>query len=222
MDQIETTAKTRCGARSKLSERRWETLFRKDAEGVSRKALARAYGVTVGTIAWQARKRAKLKGQTAGAVDRRRRPAGGWPEDHVFTQSRSGMTQALWEDCLERYLGGVSTAELARMYGVSVGAIQSTAKRMRMRKTDVPGAVYRPRGGAAAWPINTYLTQVKMDFHNALAMRDSFGEAMIAAIRADDWNAVRELMRVQVGTGRMVTWVEYLKQRHGGYSGSFY
>uniref|UniRef100_UPI0040346D4B hypothetical protein n=1 Tax=Brevundimonas sp. TaxID=1871086 RepID=UPI0040346D4B len=220
MDQSEPKAK--CGAKSRLSERRWENLFRKDAQGVPRKVLAKQYGVTVGTIAWQARKRARLKGQVAGAVDRRRRPAEGWDRDHVFTQSRSGMTPRLWEDCLQRYLGGEATDRLARIYGVSVGAIQSNAKRLRMRKTDVPGAVYRPRGGAAAWPINTYLTQVKMDFHDALAMRDSFGEAMIAAIRADDWNAVRELMRVQVGTGRMATWVEYLKQKHGGYSGSFY
>lgn len=214
MDTIETTAKKKCGARSKLSERRWENLFRKDAAGVSRKELARAYGVTVGTIALQARKRAKLKGMTAGAVDRRRRPAGGWPEDHVFTQSRSGMTPALWEDCLERYLGGVSTAELARMYGVSVGAIQHNAKRLKMRKTDWPGAaVYRPRGSEAHNPVNLYLRMVKIDLYDALRMRESFGEAMIAAIRDEDWNAVRELMRVQTGAMRMARGMDWLWNR---------
>ncbi|MDP3802732.1 MAG: hypothetical protein Q8Q71_11150 [Brevundimonas sp.] len=132
------------GKPSKLSEAHWEALFYRDAAGEPRKALAADYGVTVGTIAWQARKRRRMKGQVAGAVDRRRRPEGGWPDDHVFIQSRSGMTPRRWRQLLARYVAGEALWVLSGEYGVSEGAISHNARAWGMRKADWPAAVYLP------------------------------------------------------------------------------
>lgn len=134
------------GRPSKLTEAHWDALFYRDAAGEPRKALAADYGVSVGTIAWQARRRRRMKGQVAGATDRRRRPAGGWPEDHVFAQSRSAMTPRRWRQLLARYVGGEAIWVLAGEYGVSEGAISHNAQAGGMRKADWPGAVMLPCG----------------------------------------------------------------------------
>ena len=133
--------------RSKLSEAQWEALFVRDAAGEPRGRLAAAYGVTVGTIAWQARKRGRLKGAADGAVvDRRRRPEGGWPAGHVFVQSRSGMTPERWDAALDRYAAGEDAGALAAEYGFHPASLAARAKAERRRKCDRPDAVYRPRG----------------------------------------------------------------------------
>ncbi len=132
--------------RSRLSEAQWEALFARDAAGEPRGRLAKAYGVAVGTIAWQARRRGRLKGQAEGVVDRRRRPEGGWPAGHVFVQSRSGMTPERWDQVLDRYAAGEDAAALAAEYGFHPASLAARAKAERRRKCDRPDAVYRPRG----------------------------------------------------------------------------
>lgn len=134
------------GRPSKLTEAHWEALFYRDAAGEPRKALAADYGVSVGTICWQARKRRRMKGQVAEAADRRRRPEGGWPDDRVFPQSRSAMTPRRWRQLLARYVAGEPIWVLAGEYGVSEGAICHNAQAGRMRKADWPGAVYQAPG----------------------------------------------------------------------------
>lgn len=132
--------------RSKLTEAQWDALFARDAAGEPRGRLAAAYGVAVGTIAWQARRRGRLKGQAEGAVDRRRRPEGGWPAGHVFVQSRSGMTPERWDQALDRYAAGEDAAALGAEYGFHPASLAVWAKAQRRRKCDRPDAVYRPRG----------------------------------------------------------------------------
>ncbi len=132
--------------RSKLSEAQWEALFARDAAGEPRGRLAKAYGAAVGTIAWQARRRGRLKGQAEGVVDRRRRPEGGWPAGHVFVQSRSGMTPERWDEALDRYAAGEDAAALGAAYGFHPASLAARAKAGRRRKCDRPDAVYRPRG----------------------------------------------------------------------------
>lgn len=131
--------------RSKLTEAQWAALFGRDAAGEPRGRLAKAYGVTVGTIAWQARKRGRLKGQMDGAVVDRRRPEGGWPAGHVFVQSRSGMTPERWDAALDRYAAGEDAAALATEYGFHPASLAARAKAERRRKCDRPDAVYRSR-----------------------------------------------------------------------------
>jgi hypothetical protein len=133
--------------RSKLSEAQWEALFARDAAGEPRGRLAKAYGVAVGTIAWQARRRGRLKGLADGVVvDRRRRPEGGWPAGHVFVQSRSGMTPERWDQVLDRYAAGEDAAALGAEYGFHPASLAARAKAQRRRKCDLADAVYRPRG----------------------------------------------------------------------------
>jgi hypothetical protein len=132
--------------RSKLSEAQWAALFARDAAGEPRGRLAKAYGVAVGTIAWQARRRGRLKGAAEGVVDRRRRPEGGWPAGHVFVQSRSGMTPERWDEALDRYAAGEDAAALGAEYGFHPASLAARAKAGRRRKCDRPDAVYRPRG----------------------------------------------------------------------------
>lgn len=139
--------------RSKLSEAQWEALFARDAAGEPRGRLAAAYGVAVGTIAWQARRRGRLKGPADGAVvDRRRRPEGGWPAGHVFVQSRSGMTPERWDQALDRYAAGEDAAALGAEYGFHPASLAARAKAGRRRKCDRPDAIYRPRGSWGAAP----------------------------------------------------------------------
>ena len=137
------------GKPSKLSDEEWEALFDRDARGERRSDLAREHGVSVSTLCWQAKKRGRMKGQAPDAVDHRRRPAEGWPADHVFPQSRSGMTPARWRELLARRNAGETSAVLEAEYGVTTGAIAWAAKRYGLRKMDTPGAVYQPRGPAA-------------------------------------------------------------------------
>ncbi|MDZ4322151.1 MAG: terminase family protein, partial [Phenylobacterium sp.] len=137
------------GKPSKLSDEEWEALFDRDARGERRSDLAREHGVSISTICWQAKKRGRMKGQAPDAVDHRRRPAEGWPADHVFPQSRSGMTPARWRELLARRNAGETSAVLEAEYGVTTGAIGCAAQRYGLRKMDTPGAVYQPRGPAA-------------------------------------------------------------------------
>ncbi|WP_299173594.1 terminase family protein [uncultured Brevundimonas sp.] len=137
------------GKPSKLSDEDWERLLDRHARGERRADLAREKGVSVSTISWQAKKRGRRLGETPGAVDHRRRPAEGWPPDHVFVQSRSGMTPARWRELLARRNAGETRAVLEAEYGVTTGAIGCAAKRYGLRKMDTPGAVYQPRGPAA-------------------------------------------------------------------------
>ncbi|PZN94205.1 MAG: hypothetical protein DCF29_25760, partial [Alphaproteobacteria bacterium] len=137
------------GKPSKLSDEEWEALFDRDARGERRSDLAREHGVSISTICWQAKKRGRMKGQAPDAVDHRRRPAEGWPADHVFPQSRSGMTPARWRELLARRNAGETSAVLEAEYGVTTGAIACAAQRYGLRKMDTPGAVYQPRGPAA-------------------------------------------------------------------------
>jgi hypothetical protein len=137
------------GKPSKLSDEEWEALFDRDARGERRADLAREHGVSISTLCWQAKKRGRMKGQTPDAVDHRLRPAEGWPPDHVFPQSRSGMTPARWRELLARRNAGETSAVLEAEYGVTTGAIAHAAKRYGLRKMDTPGAVYQPRGPAA-------------------------------------------------------------------------
>src|SRR3990167_2645858 len=122
------------GKPSKLSDEEWEALFDRDARGERRSDLAREHGVSVSTLCWQ--------GKKSG-------PAEGWPADHVFPQSRSGMTPARWRELLARRNAGETSAVLEAEYGVTTGAIAGAAKRYGLRKMDTPGAVYQPRGPAA-------------------------------------------------------------------------
>ena len=137
------------GKPSKLSDEEWGALFDRDARGERRSDLARIYGVSISTICWQAKKRGRMKGQAPDAVDHRRRPAEGWPADHVFPQSRSGMTPARWRELLARRNAGETSAVLEAEFGVTTGAIANAAQRYGLRKMDTPGAVYQPRGPAA-------------------------------------------------------------------------
>ncbi|MDO9610035.1 MAG: hypothetical protein Q7J26_16045, partial [Brevundimonas sp.] len=137
------------GKPSKLSDEEWGALFDRDARGERRSDLAREHGVSISTICWQAKKRGRMKGQAPDAVDHRRRPAEGWPADHVFPQSRSGMTPARWRELLARRNAGETSAVLEAEYGVTTGAIGCAAQRYGLRKMDTPGAVYQPRGPAA-------------------------------------------------------------------------
>lgn len=136
------------GKASRYSDEAWEAVFARERAGARRAELAREIGVSVSTMNWQARKRGIRRGVTPGWVDRRRRPEGGWPEDHVFAQS--GMTPARWAALLERYVAGEARATLAEEHGVSEAAITWQAAAQGMRKADRPEAVYLPCGPAAA------------------------------------------------------------------------
>ncbi|RZI99454.1 MAG: hypothetical protein EON90_11605, partial [Brevundimonas sp.] len=138
------------GKPSKYSVEEWDRAFEREKAGERRSALAVELGVSISTMHWQAAKRGIRRGVTPGWVDHRKRPEGGWPDDHVFPQSRSRMTPRRWRELLARYVAGEPVEVLSGEYGVSEGAISVRAQDMEMRKIDHPDAVYQPRGPMAA------------------------------------------------------------------------
>jgi phage terminase large subunit-like protein len=138
------------GKPSKYTDEEWDAAFEREKAGERRSALARELGVSISTMHWQASKRGIKRGVTPGWVDHRRRPEGGWPEDYVFPQSRSGMSTRRWRELLARYVAGEPIEVLAGEYGVSESAIMVRARDLEMRKIDHPDSVYQPRGPMAA------------------------------------------------------------------------
>lgn len=190
--------------RSKLTEAQWEALFGRDAAGEPRGRLAKAYGVAVGTIAWQARKRGRLKGQMDGAVvDRRRRPEGGWPAGHVFVQSRSGMTPERWDAALDRYAAGEDAAALAAEYGFHRASLMARAKAERRRKCDRPDAVYRPRGPWGCAPRAELA--FRFDPDDPEATRASLAETIERAMDEGRLADATRLLRTWMMTQRLST-----------------
>jgi len=138
------------GKPSRYTDDEWDAVFAREKAGARRSELAVELGVSVSTLNWQAKKRGIRRGVTPGWVDRRRRPEGGWPADHVFAQSRGGMTPARWRTLLARYVAGEAIEALALEHAVAEATISRQAAAQDMRKMDRPEAVYRPRGPAAA------------------------------------------------------------------------
>jgi hypothetical protein len=138
------------GKASKHADAVWDRAFEREKAGEKRRDLAVELGVSISTMNWQARKRGLKRGVTPGWVDHRRRPEGGWPKDHVFAQSRGGMTPGRWDDLLARYVAGEAIEALALEYAVAEATISRQAAEKGMRKMDRPEAVYRPCGPAAA------------------------------------------------------------------------
>lgn len=138
------------GKPSKHSDAVWDRAFAREKAGERRRDLAVELGVSISTMNWQANKRGLKRGVTPGWVDRRRRPEGGWPRDHVFAQSRGGMTPGRWDELLARYVAGEAIGALALEYAVAEATISRQAAEKGMRKIDRPEAVYRPRGPTAA------------------------------------------------------------------------
>lgn len=176
------------GRHSKLDEGAWGALFALERAGASRGGLAERFGVTVAAIAWQARRRGL-------AVDRRRRPVGGWAPDHVFAQSRSAMTPERWMTLLARRNLGVADAVLAAEHGVHVDTIARAARRMGLRKTDVAGAVMRPRGpGWTRGPARPELG-FAIDPHDAEVHRRGIMAAIQRAAHDERVADLRALLR---------------------------
>ena len=140
------------GKPSKYTDADWDRAFAREKAGERRRDLAVELGVSVSTMNWQARKRGLKRGVTPGWIDHRRRPEGGWPEDHVFHQGRARMTPRRWRELLARYVAGEPVEALSGEYGVSEAAISDRARAMGMRKIDRPDAVWRPCGPMAARP----------------------------------------------------------------------
>ncbi|MBI2262550.1 MAG: hypothetical protein HYU62_12905 [Caulobacterales bacterium] len=138
------------GRPSRYSDEAWDRAFAREKAGERRGDLAVELGVSISTMNWQAAKRGLRRGVTPGWVDHRRRPEGGWPEDHVFHQGKAGMTPRRWRELLARYVAGEPIEVLSGAYGVSEGAISVRAQEMEMRKIDHPDAVWLPRGPTAA------------------------------------------------------------------------
>ncbi|MDP3405203.1 MAG: hypothetical protein Q8S03_10965 [Brevundimonas sp.] len=128
------------GRPSKLDEAAWGRVFGLEALGVPRAEVAERFGVSARVIGWQARKRGIV------SVDGRRRAAQDRLPGKVLAQSRSGMTPERWVELLERRNLGVRDEVLMQRYGVSRDAISRAARRLGMRKCDVPGAVMQRRG----------------------------------------------------------------------------
>ncbi|HYC99077.1 hypothetical protein [Brevundimonas sp.] len=140
------------GKPSRHSDETWDAAFEREKAGARRGDLAVELGVSLSTMNWQAKKRGLKRGVTPGWVDRRRRPEGGWPADHVFHQGRARMTPRRWDELLARYVAGEAIEALALEYGVAEATISRQAEERGMRKMDRPEAVYRPRGPTAAAP----------------------------------------------------------------------
>ena len=192
------------GKPSKLSEEQWEALFEMDRAGVRRADLAGWYGISVGTICWQARKRGRMKGGDPLAVDRRRRPVEGWAEDHVFAQSRSGMTPGRWRQLLDRRNAGEADEALAFDYQVHPSTIAAAAKRYRMRKCDLAGAVWRPRG--PCWrpePARPEL-RFRIDPHDARVHRAGVARAVLIAAQDGRLDDIRQLLKASAGLDSLI------------------
>ncbi|MGV3579477.1 terminase large subunit domain-containing protein [Brevundimonas sp.] len=177
------------GKPSKLSEEQWEALFDLDRAGERRRALAERFGIGVGTICWQARKRGRMKGQDPLARDRRRKPPEGWPEDHVFCQSRSGMTPARWRGLVERLNAGETREALAEEFGVSVGRIGGVARDLGMRKCETPGAVFLPRGpgaGTGDFRRRVGMLKIEMDWRRPAASVHALDERIVETLNGGD------------------------------------
>ncbi|CAN7417574.1 hypothetical protein [Brevundimonas sp. LjRoot202] len=138
------------GKPGKHADAVWDAAFEREKAGERRRDLAVELGVSISTMNWQAKKRGLKRGVTPGWVDHRKRPEGGWPADHVFAQSRSGMTPGRWGGLLTRYVAGEPIEALAVEHGVAEATISRQATARGMRKMDRPEAVWRPRGPAAA------------------------------------------------------------------------
>ncbi|MBX9617483.1 MAG: hypothetical protein K2X25_17975 [Caulobacteraceae bacterium] len=128
------------GRPSKLDEAAWGRVFGLEGLGVPRREVAERFGVTAQAIARQAKRRGVVlgDGRTRAAQDRL--------PGKVLAQSRSGMTPERWVELLERRNLGVRDAVLMQTYGVSRDAICRAARRLKMRKCDMPGAVMQRRG----------------------------------------------------------------------------
>ena len=201
------------GKPSKLSEEQWQALFDMDRAGVKRAVLAGWYGITVGTICWQARKRGRRKGGDSLAVDRRKRPAQGWAEDHVFAQSRSGMTPGRWRQLLDRRNAGEADEGLAFDYQVHPSTIAAAAKRYGMRKCDLAGAVWRPRGpqwgSAPARPELGF----RIDRNDARVHREAVARLVLAAALKGRMDDIRELLRTSAALDTLIPGPGHAKRR---------
>ncbi len=131
--------------KSKLTPDEWDALFAEEMAGVPRSVLAVKYGIHTTTINRMASLTGRLKRQS-GAPDQRCKPPGGWPDDHVFTQSRVGMTAGGRREAIDRHLAGEPVRDIARDTGLSEGGIYSAAHSEGRQKKDVPGAVFLPTG----------------------------------------------------------------------------
>lgn len=201
------------GKPSKLSEAQWEALFDLDRAGVRRGVLAQRYGISVGTICWQARKRGRMKTQDPLAVDRRRRPAQGWADDHVFAQSRSGMTPARWRDLLDRRNAGEADEVLALDCRVHPSTIAAAAKRLGLRKCDLAGAVWRPRGpNPNAGPVRPDLGFV-IDRNDARVHRAAVARLVLAAAIEGRMDDIRELLRTSAALDTLIPGPWHAKRR---------
>ncbi|WP_428151122.1 hypothetical protein [Brevundimonas sp.] len=201
------------GKRSKLSEEQWEALFGMDRAGVRRADLAGWYGISVGTICWQARRRGRMKGGDPVAVDRRRRPVEGWAEDHVFAQSRSGMTPGRWRQLLDRRNAGEADEALAFDYRVHPSTIAAAAKRYRMRKCDLAGAVWRPRG--PQWGSGPARPELgfRIDRHDARVHREAVARLVLLAAQEGRMDDIRELLRTSAALDTLIPGPWHAKRR---------
>ena len=201
------------GRQSKLSEEQWGALFDMDRAGVKRAVLAGWYGITVGTICWQARKRGRMKGGDAVAVDRRWRPAEGWAEDHVFCQSRSGMTPGRWGELLDRRNAGEADEALAFDYQVHPGSIAGAAKRYGLRKCDLAGAVWRPRGPHLGLEPARPERGFRIDRNDARVHRAEVARRVLAAALEGRKDDVRELLRTSAALDTLIPGPWHAKRR---------
>jgi hypothetical protein len=203
------------GKRGRLSEEQWETLFDLDRAGVRRVELAARYGISVGTICWQARRRGRMKTGDPLAVDRRKRPAEGWAEGHVFAQSRSGMTPARWRELLDRRNAGEADEGLALDYQVHRSTITAAAKRYRMRKCDLAGAVWRPRGPSGRLGSRPARPDLgfRIDRNDARVHREAVAGLVLRAAMDGRMDDIRELLRTSAALDTLIPGPWHAKRR---------
>jgi len=203
------------GKPGKHSDEAWDRAFAREKAGERRGDLAVELGVSISTMNWQARKRGLKRGVTPGWVDHRKRPARGWPADHVFSQSRSGMTRRRWRGLLARYVAGEAIGGLAMEYGVSKGAISRQAQAMAMRKADRADAVFRARGPwAGGLPPGRPEMAFHFDRHNPQATGDDLARVVRQAVEAGRLADALALVRCWTTMGRLARQVERWKMRY--------